>query len=90
MELDCSAKVKSPYENTKTSCLFDGGNTAIIYQESKKGLINQEGILLTPIQYDDTLLRDEVNIVQINDKYGLIHTRTGKQITPVHFEVWAF
>ncbi len=86
VELDCSAKVKSPYENAKTSCLFDDANTAIIYQENKKGLINQEGVLLTPIEYDDILLHHEVSIVQIGDKYGLIHTKTGKQITPVHFE----
>lgn len=77
-------------QNATVSCLFhDDGNIAQIKHQDKFGLINKDGKLISDIRYDDISSYDDEHhtaLVQIDDKYGLISTKTGKELTAVHFD----
>lgn len=90
VELDCvrpsTHHLHDIHDNAQASCLLGDGNTAIIHQENKQGLIDKNGTLRAPIKYDDIIFRHDISVVQVGDKYGFIHTKTGKEVTPIHFE----
>ena len=76
-------------QNAAITCLFhDNGNIAEIAHQGKVGLINKDGNLITKIKYDKIeSYHDNLTAqVKLNDKYGLINTKTGKELTPIHFD----
>lgn len=57
----------------------------IVYNGNKKGLINHDGILIIPMEYDDISHASEsVAIVKLKNRYGLYST-TGEKLTDTDF-----
>lgn len=90
VELDCLRPVPAkPLVDVSISC--DIYNSHLITQDTpkgkKEGLMDKHGqILLMPI-YDNILwLNERLIQVKQNDKYALVDAKTGKALTPLHFD----
>lgn len=73
-------------QNFDIGCLSHG--VANIHLNDKVGLLDKDGNLITKIKYDEIGLVDGNHTakVKLNNKYGLINTQTGKELTPIHFD----
>lgn len=81
--IDTTGRVIVPFQYDDIGAFKDGA--ALATRNGKLGYVNAAGKEIVPCKYDygsGSFRYGEVAVMRLNDKYGLVNTTTGREITP--------
>jgi hypothetical protein len=70
---------------------FNEEGLAVVKLNNKEGLINKEGVELTPLKYDSVspFNEEELAVVELNNKYGFIN-KEGVEVIPLKYDGYIY